>query len=70
MTARRAQDGPKTQIETPDGVPIEELPGWDTERGVFVLDWSRSVAGKRRPQQSGLRQRERARPSSAQRRKK
>jgi len=28
----------------PDGLPIEEWPGWDAARGVFILDRSRTKA--------------------------
>jgi hypothetical protein len=51
----RTPDVPDTVVakplETPDGVPIEELPGWDAGREVFVLDRSRTAA--RRQVRSG-----------------
>lgn len=37
-----APAGDSTRLTTPDGVPIEDLPGWDPVRQVFVLDRSRT----------------------------
>jgi hypothetical protein len=66
VTAQRAQDAPDVPVNTPDGVPIEELPGWDAKRGVFVLDRSRTIAAKRGERSDRKRPREQGRPASAQ----
>jgi hypothetical protein len=55
-------------LETPDGVPIEELPGWDAGRGVFVLDRSRTAAAGRRLPSRRERAAARTEPVSPQRR--
>ena len=69
MTAQRAQDAVDTPLETPDGIPIEELPGWDAERRVFVLDRSRTAAARHRARADGRRAPEQSQPVSQRRRK-
>jgi hypothetical protein len=63
----RAHDVQEGSVRTGDGVPIEELPGWDAERQVFVLDRSRSAAAKRRARPVGERAREQVESGSARR---
>lgn len=48
MTAKRRAVNKATAepavLAAPDDLPIEEWPGWDPARGVFVLDRSRTRA--------------------------
>jgi hypothetical protein len=69
MAAQRAPDVSGIAVTTPDGVPIEDLPGWDAKRDVFVLDRSRTADAKRRVRSGDGHTPEHGNRSPAQRRK-